>query len=46
MYWIVGAAIVYLVIGLFIGHTMFDYPVGSFWHIMVTLFWPITLFMR
>jgi hypothetical protein len=50
MYWIIGAMIVYLGIGLFIGHQMFDYPVGSFWHIMVALFWPATflllLFMR
>lgn len=47
MWWKIMLGIgVYLGIGIVIGNRMFDYPVGSFWHVMVAMFWPILLFLK
>ena len=44
--WAIVFGIAYLAIGAVISIRMFDYPVGSAWHGVVMLFWPLMLFMR
>ena len=45
MWWkiLLGYLVIHIGIGLVIGSRMFDYPVGTFWHVMMALFWPILL---
>lgn len=44
--WSIIFAAAYLIIGAGVSLRMFDYPVGSAWHGVVMLFWPLMLFMR